>query len=345
MEQVGLEARFADRYPAQLSGGQQQRVGVARALAADPPVMLMDEPFSAVDPVVREQLQQEFLRLQQELGKTIVFVTHDIDEAIKLGDQVAVLAVGGMLAQLASPRSCCPPAPTPSSPGSSAATAATARSVSSRATCRWTSGRRRARRAVAEAAGCPGRLGAGRRRRQPPAGLAGVGHGDRGRGRVTDDLLNFGGTLAPEGGTLRGAWMPHCPHRPARRRRRRRRSGWPARVRGPTWSPGSRPAAAAAAPAAAGGAPLMLSYFTDHADVILALLWAHTWLSRGASGHRAGHRVAPRVAGHPLPVDLPAGDRHRSGCSTRSRRWCCSSLLPGILGTQILDVDQRRRWR
>jgi osmoprotectant transport system ATP-binding protein len=103
MERVGLPAAFASRYPAQLSGGQQQRVGVARALAADPPVMLMDEPFSAVDPVVRDQLQEEFLRLQGELGKTIVFVTHDIDEAIKLGDQVAVLRVGGHLAQLASP--------------------------------------------------------------------------------------------------------------------------------------------------------------------------------------------------------------------------------------------------
>ncbi len=103
MERVGLEARFAGRYPAQLSGGQQQRVGVARALAADPPVMLMDEPFSAVDPVVRDQLQQEFLRLQSELGKTIIFVTHDIDEAIKMGDQVAVLNVGGHLAQLATP--------------------------------------------------------------------------------------------------------------------------------------------------------------------------------------------------------------------------------------------------
>ncbi|MDQ2837922.1 MAG: ABC transporter ATP-binding protein [Actinomycetota bacterium] len=103
LERVGLPAHFADRYPAQLSGGQQQRVGVARALAADPPVMLMDEPFSAVDPVVRDQLQEEFLRLQGELGKTIVFVTHDIDEAIKLGDQVAVLGVGGKLAQLATP--------------------------------------------------------------------------------------------------------------------------------------------------------------------------------------------------------------------------------------------------
>jgi osmoprotectant transport system ATP-binding protein len=103
LELVGLDPHLAKRYPAQLSGGQQQRVGVARALAADPPVMLMDEPFSAVDPVVRAQLQQEFLRLQDELGKTIVFVTHDIDEAIKLGDQVAVLDVGGRLAQLDSP--------------------------------------------------------------------------------------------------------------------------------------------------------------------------------------------------------------------------------------------------
>ena len=103
LERVGLDASFAKRYPAQLSGGQQQRVGVARALAADPPVMLMDEPFSAVDPVVREQLQDEFLRLQGELGKTILFVTHDIDEAIRMGDLVAVLRVGGKLAQAAPP--------------------------------------------------------------------------------------------------------------------------------------------------------------------------------------------------------------------------------------------------
>src|SRR5450631_4198862 len=103
LERVGLPAGFAKRYPAQLSGGEQQRVGVARALAADPPVMLMDEPFSAVDPIVRAQLQEEFLRLQGELGKTIVFVTHDIDEAVKLGDQVAVMRVGGKLAQLAAP--------------------------------------------------------------------------------------------------------------------------------------------------------------------------------------------------------------------------------------------------
>ncbi|MFB4267700.1 ABC transporter ATP-binding protein [Nonomuraea sp. GTA35] len=104
LERVGLDPALAGRYPFQLSGGQQQRVGVARALAADPPVLLMDEPFSAVDPIVRTNLQDELLRLQSELNKTIVFVTHDIDEAIKLGDRVAVLRVGGRLAQLADPR-------------------------------------------------------------------------------------------------------------------------------------------------------------------------------------------------------------------------------------------------
>jgi osmoprotectant transport system ATP-binding protein len=104
LERVGLDPAFAGRYPFQLSGGQQQRVGVARALAADPPVLLMDEPFSAVDPIVRTSLQDELLRLQSELNKTIVFVTHDIDEAIKLGDRVAVLRVGGRLAQLADPK-------------------------------------------------------------------------------------------------------------------------------------------------------------------------------------------------------------------------------------------------
>ncbi|MGH3947535.1 MAG: ABC transporter ATP-binding protein [Pseudonocardiaceae bacterium] len=103
LELVGLPAALATRYPSQLSGGQQQRVGVARALAADPPVLLMDEPFSAVDPVVREGLQDELLRLQDELDKTIVFVTHDIDEAIKLGDAVAVFRQGGELAQVAPP--------------------------------------------------------------------------------------------------------------------------------------------------------------------------------------------------------------------------------------------------
>ncbi len=101
---VGLEpGRYRDRYPAQLSGGERQRVGVARALAADPPLMLMDEPFGAVDPIARERLQNEFLRLQEEIAKTIVFVTHDIDEAIKMGDLVAVMQVGGVLAQFGPP--------------------------------------------------------------------------------------------------------------------------------------------------------------------------------------------------------------------------------------------------
>jgi osmoprotectant transport system ATP-binding protein len=103
LERVGLDAKFARRYPWQLSGGQQQRVGVARALATDPPFLLMDEPFSAVDPIVRSQLQDEFLRLQADISKTIVMVTHDIDEALKLGDQVVVLRQGGTLAQAATP--------------------------------------------------------------------------------------------------------------------------------------------------------------------------------------------------------------------------------------------------
>ena len=120
MERVGLSTTFAKRYPVQLSGGQQQRVGVARALAADPPVMLMDEPFSAVDPIVREGLQAEFLRLQAELGKTIAMVTHDIDEAVRLGDTVAVFQEGGRIAQVAS--------------------------TSRRISCRWATRRRSARR-------------------------------------------------------------------------------------------------------------------------------------------------------------------------------------------------------
>ena len=106
LERVGLDLKMADRYPFQLSGGQQQRVGVARALAADPPVLLMDEPFSAVDPIVRASLQEELLRLQAELDKTIVFVTHDIDEAVKLGDRVAVLRVGGGWRSSPIPRRC-----------------------------------------------------------------------------------------------------------------------------------------------------------------------------------------------------------------------------------------------
>jgi osmoprotectant transport system ATP-binding protein len=103
LELISLPADVADRYPAQLSGGQQQRVGVARALAADPPVMLMDEPFGAIDPINRERIQNEFLRLQAEIRKTVLFVTHDIDEAIKMGDRIAVLREGGHLAQYATP--------------------------------------------------------------------------------------------------------------------------------------------------------------------------------------------------------------------------------------------------
>jgi osmoprotectant transport system ATP-binding protein len=103
LELVGLEPEMRTRYPAQLSGGQRQRVGVARALAVDPPLMLMDEPFGAIDPITRARLQDEFLRLQGEIRKTVLFVTHDIDEAIKMGDRIAVLRHGGDLAQFATP--------------------------------------------------------------------------------------------------------------------------------------------------------------------------------------------------------------------------------------------------
>jgi osmoprotectant transport system ATP-binding protein len=210
MERVGLDPKFAKRYPAQLSGGQQQRVGVARALAADPPVMLMDEPFSAVDPVVREQLQNEFLRLQGELGKTIVFVTHDIDEAIKLGDNVAVMRVGGKLAQFA----------TPAELLSRPADAFVAGFV----------GRDRGYRALgfAEAGQLPlvdepvVRLGQSMREARdackddwvlvvdaedkPQGWLAAGGLDDSAvDGKVTPELLNLGGTLAAESGTLREA--------------------------------------------------------------------------------------------------------------------------------------------
>jgi osmoprotectant transport system ATP-binding protein len=103
LELIGLDPELGERYPAQLSGGQQQRVGVARALAADPLVMLMDEPFGAIDPINRERLQNEFLRLQAEIQKTVLFVTHDIDEAIKMGDRIAILREGGKLEQYATP--------------------------------------------------------------------------------------------------------------------------------------------------------------------------------------------------------------------------------------------------
>jgi osmoprotectant transport system ATP-binding protein len=103
LELVGLDPAYAKRYPSSLSGGQRQRVGLARALAADPPLLLMDEPFSAIDPIVRARLQDEFLRLQDEVRKTVVFVTHDVDEAIKIGDRMAILREGGKLAQYDTP--------------------------------------------------------------------------------------------------------------------------------------------------------------------------------------------------------------------------------------------------
>ncbi len=104
LDLVGLPPdQYRDRYPAELSGGQQQRVGVARALAADPPVMLMDEPFGAVDPITRDRLQNEFLHIQEDIKKTIIFVTHDIDEGIKMGDKIAILKEGGILAQYDTP--------------------------------------------------------------------------------------------------------------------------------------------------------------------------------------------------------------------------------------------------
>jgi osmoprotectant transport system ATP-binding protein len=104
LELVGLDAeQDRGRYPAELSGGQRQRVGLARALAADPPLMLMDEPFGAIDPITRDRLQNEFLRLHREIRKTVIFVTHDIDEAIKMGDRIAILRQGGVLAQYATP--------------------------------------------------------------------------------------------------------------------------------------------------------------------------------------------------------------------------------------------------
>ena len=104
LELVGLDPdEHAKRYPSQLSGGQRQRVGLARAMAADPPLMLMDEPFGAIDPITRERLQNDFLRLHREIRKTVVFVTHDIDEAIKMGDRIAILREGGVLAQFDTP--------------------------------------------------------------------------------------------------------------------------------------------------------------------------------------------------------------------------------------------------
>ena len=210
LDQVGLPANFAKRYPAQLSGGQQQRVGVARALAADPPVMLMDEPFSAVDPVVRAQLQDEFLRLQGELGKTTVFVTHDIDEAIKLGDQVAVMRVGGKLAQLATP------ADLLSKPADAFVAGFVGRDRGYRALGFAVAGHLPVSAEPAVPLGAE--LGTVKDlahdgwvlvvddQNQPQGWLALTGVADGAlRGPVTPDLLNLGGTLATSHGTLRAA--------------------------------------------------------------------------------------------------------------------------------------------
>jgi osmoprotectant transport system ATP-binding protein len=103
LDLVGLEQGDSKRYPAQLSGGQRQRVGLARALAADPPVLLMDEPFGALDPITRARLQDELRRLHREVARTVIFVTHDIDEAIRMGDRIAILRPGGVLAQYDTP--------------------------------------------------------------------------------------------------------------------------------------------------------------------------------------------------------------------------------------------------
>ncbi|TAM89008.1 MAG: ABC transporter ATP-binding protein [Jatrophihabitans sp.] len=210
LERVGLPRELGERYPAQLSGGQQQRVGVARALAADPPVMLMDEPFSAVDPVVRAQLQDEFLRLQGELGKTILFVTHDIDEAIKLGDQVAVLRTGGRLAQVATP------AELLSHPADAFVAGFVGRDRGYRALGFAAAGELPLAHepvvTVGDAlAATPPRAVDGwalvvDAERRPLGWLAVGGLGEAQlSGPVVEDLLNLGGTLATESGTLREA--------------------------------------------------------------------------------------------------------------------------------------------
>jgi osmoprotectant transport system ATP-binding protein len=209
LERVGLDPVLAKRYPAQLSGGQQQRVGVARALAADPPVMLMDEPFSAVDPVVREQLQEEFLRLQAELHKTIVFVTHDIDEAIKLGDRIAVMRVGGRLAQVAGP------AELLGRPADSFVAGFLGRDRGYRALGFEQAGELPLRDEPVAVLGdriasvadrsVDGWLLAVDAERRPQGWLAPGDPAAAGAGTVTEGVLHLGGTLARQGGSLRAA--------------------------------------------------------------------------------------------------------------------------------------------
>ena len=207
LERVGLPTALAGRYPAQLSGGQQQRVGVARALAADPPVMLMDEPFSAVDPVVRAQLQDEFLHLQADLGKTIVFVTHDIDEAVKLGDRVAVLRTGGHLAQIDSPQELL------AHPADSFVAGFVGRDRGYRALGFKAAGDLPLRTETTVMLGESVETVAARAsdgwvlvvdEDQKPQGWLAQRH-VAGTGQVTADVLNLGGTLATEGSSLREA--------------------------------------------------------------------------------------------------------------------------------------------
>ena len=363
IERVGLDPSFANRYPAQLSGGQQQRVGVARALAADPPVMLMDEPFSAVDPVVREQLQDEFLRLQGELGKTIVFVTHDIDEAIKLGDQVAVLRVGGKLAQLATP------AELLSRPADAFVAGFVGRDRGYRALGFAAAGSCRCDEEAAVALGRrwpaprPTADGwvlvvdndAGRRAGWPPAADTPMRlHGDHARAAQSRRHARHRAGHAARG-PGRGAVLAQRPRRRRRRgrplrrhRRRRRRCSSESRNGPPQHAPRSRAgggrAATAERPAdrAVGPAPArramnaVWQYFRDNQSEILALD-----LDDDVAGR------LPLVVG--LLVALPigwlaagsAGPIRRwsrsPACSTRSRRWCCSWRCPGCSAPRSCD--------
>lgn len=208
MELVGLDQALARRYPGQLSGGQQQRVGVARALASDPPILLMDEPFSAVDPVVRLQLQDELVRIQSQLGKTILFVTHDLDEAVKVADQVAVLDVGGRLAQVA------PPATLLAKPADSFVADFVGRDRGYRALSFMSAERLLLH---SEDTLVLGTVRAGRRQdespdwtlvvdadNRPQGWLKTADRGDAGAaGPIRREDLNLGGTLAPLSGSLR----------------------------------------------------------------------------------------------------------------------------------------------
>ncbi len=196
---VGLDpVRYRDRYPSQLSGGERQRVGVARALAADPPVMLMDEPFGAVDPIVRDRLQNEFLRLQEELAKTILFVTHDIDEAIKMGDLVAVMQAGGRLAQFG------PPAGDPGRPRVRLRRPVRRARTAGSSGCRWSGSATCAarRRRSPDRARTPPRPGAGWRR-EPFRYLLLVDDDDRPIGWVDEADLPASGSLAGRPGRSR----------------------------------------------------------------------------------------------------------------------------------------------